>query len=143
VTESAGVSLAFRELADLFQLDPQHSPHHHLADPIAAVDGVGSLPMIDHHEADLAAIVGIHRAGGIEQRDAVLRGQAAARANLRLSPRGQRHRNARPDQGSSSWRQGDGLGDAGAQIQAGGAGGCVGGQSQVGALPGPEYQDLD
>ena len=62
----------------------------HLCNSHAAADPKRLGAQIDKDYADFAAIVGIDRAGRIQHRDAVLRGEPGARPHLRFGAGRQR-----------------------------------------------------
>lgn len=72
--------------------------HHHLADAVAVVDSERLAGEVNQDGLNLATIVGINGARRIEDRDAMLGCQAAARTNLRLKTSRQRDGDARRHQ---------------------------------------------
>ena len=71
---------------------------HHLADALSVVDREGLVGEVDHDYADFATVVGIHRAGGVDDGDAAAQGEAAAGADLALITLGELHVKARGNQ---------------------------------------------
>src|ERR1044072_4955363 len=47
-------------------LQPRHRRHPHLRDAIAALDGEDLLAVVDQDHADLAAVIGVDRAGRVQ-----------------------------------------------------------------------------
>src|ERR1700687_5030570 len=58
--------------------------NYHLRDALAAPDRKRRVAVVDQEHADLAAIIGVNRAGRVQHGDAVLRCQPRARPELRL-----------------------------------------------------------
>ena len=59
---------------------------HELSDFHAARDTEGGIAVVDQHRLDLAAVVAVDRARGVQQCDAVVQRQSRAGADLRLEP---------------------------------------------------------
>src|SRR3984957_14854490 len=81
-TEAAAAALGRGERGHGNQFGLDYLCDHHLCDALAAPDRERRLAMIDQEHADLAAIVGVHRAGRVQHRYAVLGRQTRAGPNL-------------------------------------------------------------
>ena len=102
--------------------------HDELRDALAARDGEGLEPVVDEEDLHLAPVVGVDRAGAVEDGDAVLRGEAAAGPDLPLGAEREGELEPGRDEGVRAGRERDGLGDGGAEVEPGGAFGGVGGE---------------
>jgi hypothetical protein len=117
------------QLRDDFKVDPRHRRDHQLRDPIAAPDDDRLLAEIDGDDRDLAPVVGIDRAGRIEQPQTLAQRQTAARPHLPFETVRNRDRESGRNQGALARLQGQLPVDAGAQIESG-APRCGGGGRQ-------------
>src|SRR5687768_16057610 len=70
-TETTGTALGLRQFGHLGPGDAAVGGDDHLRDAFAAVDHEGLVAVVDQHDADLAAVIGIHGAGRIQHGDAV------------------------------------------------------------------------
>ena len=84
MSKPACATLGLVERLDRYPLRPVVPCDHHLADPLAIVDGEGLVREVHQDNANLATIVGIDRPRRIEQRDAMLQRQPAPWAHLGL-----------------------------------------------------------
>ena len=100
----------------------------------------GFLTQIDQKDADLASIIGVDGAGGIEDREAVSPCQAAARADLCLVALREGDGDPRCDQGAFERHEGAGRIFGHEKIHACGFFALVGGEAG-GSLAEPLYWD--
>lgn len=113
---------------------------HHLGDAVAVVDGEVVLAEVDEYDSDFATVVGIDGAGGIDDGDSVVEGEAGAGPDLAFISLGQLHIEARGDEGALERAQRYGaFGKEGADIHSGGARCAVGGERMVAFV---DYFDL-
>ena len=105
-----------------------HGSDDDLGDAFAAfgVEGLGGE--VDEGDFDLAAVVAVDGAGRVDHGDAVLEGQAAARSDLALEPRGDGGDEAGGHEAALEGGEGDGF--VGVEVAAGGAGGHGRGQGE-------------
>lgn len=96
--ESSFAAVGVVEGVGFDHLDLGEGGDDHLGDAHAAVDGERLLAKVDQGDHDLAAIVGVNGAGGIDQRDAVAAGEAGARADLGFIAGGEGHVEAAGDE---------------------------------------------
>src|SRR3546814_15097829 len=82
--ETAGAAHGLRQLGDGQPVDPAEGRDDELRAALAPIDGERLLALVDQADADLATIVGIHRARRVQHGDAVLQREAGARPYLRL-----------------------------------------------------------
>ena len=105
--------------------------HDHLGDALAGLDGEGFAREVHERHAQLAAEIGVHRAGGIDHSDSVLGGEAASGANLRLIPHGKLNENPGGNEGTLQTAQNYGFVYIGVKVHAGGSDGGVGRQVEL------------
>src|SRR3546814_2298048 len=79
-SEAAGAARARLQVRAHRPGDAGVCGHHHLRNAAAALDDEGLVAVVDQDDADLAAVVGIDGPRRIQHRDAVLEGEAGARA---------------------------------------------------------------
>jgi hypothetical protein len=103
MAETAGTPACSIKIIDYLELCLYHFGKDHLGDSHAARHGKSFLRMIDHDHLDLAAIVGVDRAGGIEEGDAVFDREAAPRTDLGLETSGKGDDNTGGDQHPVPW----------------------------------------
>src|SRR5690606_7444680 len=108
-----------------------------LGDAFGVADGVGFAPEVDEGDKHLAAVIGVDGAGCVGDGDAVPGGEAGAGADLALVAVGDSDGETERDAGDGPG--GDGhrgavrvAREAGGEVEAGGAGGRVGGDEGVG-----------
>ena len=106
----------------------------HLCYALAVVDGEGLVGEIDEDDADFAAIVGINGAWGIQNGDAVLDGQSATWAYLRLVACGQGDEESCGDQGTLQGLELDGSIEVCLEIHACRLWSSIGGQGVMGTI---------
>src|SRR5476651_664295 len=87
--EAAGAARAGGQRSDLVEGDAADRRDHQLGDALAALEHECLAAEIGEDDVNLAAIVGIDRAGAVEHGDAVLEGEARARPDLPLVTLGQ------------------------------------------------------
>src|SRR5690349_22603765 len=68
--EAAGPTRGLVQSRLFRPLQPGHRRHHHLRNAIAALDGEDLLAVVYQDHADLAAIIGVDRAGRVQGGDA-------------------------------------------------------------------------
>ena len=119
-----------------------HRRHHQLGHPVAPVEGHRRLAEVHQEHLELAPVVAVDGARGVEHRDPVAVGEAAAGADLALVARGDGHgeagRHPRPGPGG----QGQGRLEVGVEIEPGALAGLVPGQRQRCAPPLPTRRIL-
>ena len=84
--ETARGALGDRKVAHLDKLGLLMTGDHHLRDLHTTRNPKWRLAEIDHNDLDLAPVVAVDRARGVEQSDAVSEREARARPNLRFIP---------------------------------------------------------
>ncbi len=77
-----------RQLGDRVPLDARHGCDEQLRDPHAPLDDEAGGAEVDQDDLHFAPVVGVDRAGGVQYRDAVLRGESRSRPDLRLEAGG-------------------------------------------------------
>ena len=87
--------------------------------------------VVDEHDADFAAVAGVDRAGCIQQCDAMLEREAAARSYLRLEMRGQLDGEIRGHCNDVARLQNQRAVDRGADVGTGGVFAGIGRQGHV------------
>ena len=97
----------------------------------------GSAPWLMRMTPDLAAVVAVDGAGGVEERQALAQREAGARADLHLVAGRDLEGEAGRDEGAGAGGEGEAAGavlgrEVGLEVHAGGAGGGVGRQRQGG-----------
>src|SRR3569623_2910452 len=124
---------------------PRDPRNHHLRNAHAPLDRHRRLAEIDQQNLDLAAIIGVDRAGRVEHGETVLDRQARARAHLSLAIRRQRDgdagRHQRPRARRERQRRVGRPG--GAQVAPGRVRRLIGGQGQVRPVRQLDDPDLD
>ena len=93
--------------------------NNHLADALTVLNGLWLITQVDKNNTDFAAIVGIDGARGVEHCQSPFQGKTAARADLALTPLGQRDINARVHEGTLQGLQRQGLLEPCPQVHAG------------------------
>ena len=115
---------------------------HQLGDALAAGEPHPLLPPVHQDDAHLAPVVAVDGARGVRDAQAVLEGQAGARADLPLQSRRDGHGDAGGDEPALARGEVDRL--VGAQVHAGGAGGLVARQlERLAAAAHPKHRDGD
>ena len=71
MAETAGTPACSVQIIDYLELRLNYLGKDHLGDPHAARHGKSFFRVIDQNDLDLAPVIGIDRAGGIEERNAV------------------------------------------------------------------------
>ena len=107
---------------------------HELRDAFAVGHGEGLGGEVDQDNADFAPVVGVDRAGRVEQGDAVLEGQAGARTHLGLVALRQGDAQAGGHQAALHGLEHDALVEVGTEVKPGALRGGVGGQRVVGMV---------
>src|SRR5688500_1026538 len=97
-TESTFAPTTLRQHFPRLPLDPQHPGNQQLSDPFPMRDLLWRRIKIDERNTQLAAIIGVDRARGIDDADPALERQTRAGTNLRFHVIGQRNRETRRDQ---------------------------------------------
>src|SRR5262245_57792493 len=82
--EAARTALSYVKGLDGNDLHVAHRRDHELRDAVSAADGEWIAPVVDEQHHDLAAIIGVDRAGAVEQRHAMLERKSRTRTDLRL-----------------------------------------------------------
>ena len=100
VSETAGTALGVRQLFHLNNLRLLVAGDDHLGDALAVAYDEILLREVYQYHTYLAAVVGVDGAGRVEDGDALLQCQAAARTHLRLVARRQLHEETRLHQSS-------------------------------------------
>jgi hypothetical protein len=125
MTETAGTPARSVEIIDYLKLRLNHFGEDHLSDPHAARHGKRLFRVIDQDDLDLAAVVGVDRPGGIEERDPVFDRKAAPGTDLGLEMFGKGDKDTRGDQSPFPRVKGDGLSAGGQKINAARAFGLI------------------
>ena len=84
MSESSGSAFGGAEFGHLDEFGLLVAGDNHLRDAFARLDGYVFCGEVNKDYANLAAVVGIDGAGGVEHGDPTLERHAAARTNLRL-----------------------------------------------------------
>lgn len=84
MTETTGSTLGFIEFFDNTPFHCFVTSHHHLGNAFAIIDHKVFLRKIDHNHPNLTTIIGIYRAGRIEQTNSFLQSQAGTGTHLCL-----------------------------------------------------------
>lgn len=143
VAEAAGAAGGGRQRLGEDEARAGAGGDHELGDPVAAGDGDRLRAEVDGDDGDLATVVGVDRTGGVEKGQAVAQGEAAAGADLALVTGRDRDREAGGDEGAGVGPEDDRRGDAGAEVQAGAAGGGGLRQGEIGVAGGAGDRDGD
>ena len=98
MAETAGTPARSIKVIDNLELRLNYFGKDHLGDPHAACHGKNFFCVIDQNDLDLAAVIGIDRAGGVEERNAVFDRQPAPGTDLRLKMFGKRNNDPRGHQ---------------------------------------------
>lgn len=84
MAEPPAIALGFIQFFDNIKLGSIYFLNNHLCNTVAAFKRIGLRAQINNRDFNLATIVGVNGTGGIDQPDAVLYGQSAARSDLGL-----------------------------------------------------------
>src|SRR5437773_2391732 len=84
--ETTVSALALGQLLHLAPGDAGDRADHQLRDAVAAADRDRLASEVDEQHPDLAAVVGVDRAGRVQHREAVARGEAATCPDLPFEP---------------------------------------------------------
>jgi hypothetical protein len=120
--------------SDDVQLDLHHGHHHQLRDALHGIHYERVLAAVPARDEHLALVVGVDEPHQVAEHDAVLVAQARARNDDAASRVGEVDREARGDERAVAGPQRDRLVDAGAQVEARGAAGGIGGQLRADPL---------
>ena len=97
MAETAGTPARAVKIIDNLKLRLNYFGKDHLSDPHAARHGKSFSGVIDQNDLDLAAIIGIDRAGSVQERDAVLDRKAAPGTDLSFQMLGKGNDDPRGD----------------------------------------------
>src|SRR6202022_2328790 len=104
-TVATGAAAALRQTRRLLPGDARHRRDDELGDALAARDRHRGAAEIGEDDLDLAAVIGIDRAGAVEHRDAMMEGEARTRPDLRFVALRQGDGDPRWDRGPRARRQ--------------------------------------
>ena len=116
--------------------------YDHLGNALAVVHHKRFLTKVDEYDANLASIVGIYRARGVDKTDAMLQRQPATGTYLRLVASGQSYAQAGRNQTSFQGTKRDGFVEIGTQIHACRLGGCISRQLVMRVVNDANFHDL-
>lgn len=105
-TRRAEAARAARGILEALDLDPiglRVALHDQLGDALAARDREGVLAGVEQNHAHFATVVGIDRAGAVQDRDAVFEGEARAGPDLGLVARWQSNGETRRHERAGAW----------------------------------------
>jgi hypothetical protein len=97
VAEAAFIAVGGGEVGDELPLDLSDGAKDHLGDTHTGLYGEGLIPKVDDEDLDFAAVVSVNGAWGVEEREAVVQGEATAGADLGLPARRDFHIEASRD----------------------------------------------
>ena len=116
MSESSGSAFGGAEFGHLDEFGLLVAGDDHLRDAFARLDGYVFCGEVNKDYANLAAVVGIDGTGCVEHGDAALERHAASRTNLRLITCRQLDEEPCWEELALKALEGDGLGDAGADV---------------------------
>ena len=134
MTKAASATLAFIECFNDVEMGLHHRYQHQLGDTFANCDGERRVAAVPARNHQLALVVRVDQADQVAQHDAVLMAQArAGQDDCRQAWVADVDRQAGRNQQGLAWLEGGVFLEQGAQVQAGGAGGCVSRQREFAA----------